>query len=497
MSIFDLLVEIPNKVKSNITGATNKIRGVQAPHLDMELLDEKGGTDINKTMAMLDKTTPLTFGERMLGRELSRNFQKYNPDTKQFEMTTATINRPGLLQDISQGYQENRFTPGSLDNLQQNTLANGRNKGFAYRLGEGLGSLARIGETPLGRSLLVGGLVGATGGSGLEALSYGAQTGMLNQANRMRDKVYRNDLLNSRKASLMQNPNWNTLSADEQNEILAKANSMDSFKTMTDEQKQALINQMSSDYLRNRQQEQLSSLENEINSYRGYLDNNTYNNMIQAQQLRDNAAYRQMYFDAQQRNLEAQREWQRQQAEKENQLRAQQLYLTGRGQDLNYALGAAKLAQDAEKNNNKIDDGTTVMAQLDELMKLHKNLPQYSARKGTQKATAVATGLANKFGMRTDQVTGFSGVRNMMVNLVARKLAGEKGVMTDKDFERAEKMVPSEFDSPQQAQAKYNAVQQLYYANPKNNKNYSQPTTTESQSKTNKTKSGVSYEVIN
>jgi hypothetical protein len=73
-------------------------------------------------------------------------------------------------------------------------LDNGNKKGLAYKLGEGLGSFAKLAESPLGRSLLVGGIVGASGGSGLEALSYGAQTGMLNQANRMKDQMYRAEL---------------------------------------------------------------------------------------------------------------------------------------------------------------------------------------------------------------------------------------------------------------------------------------------------------------
>lgn len=265
MSLFDLIVEAANKVKSNGAGLYNKIKGVQAPQLNLELLSEDGGTDVTKTMEMLDKTTPLTFGERMTGRKLSRDFQKYNPETKQFEMTTATINRPGLLQDISQGYEENRFTPVSLDNLQQNTLDNGREKGFVYRLGEGLGSLARLGNSPLGRGLLVGGLVGATGGNGLEALTYGAGATMLNQGNVLRDRTYRNDLINTQKQSLMSSPEWNNLTPAQQ-------------------------------------QARLSEIENSINNYRGYMTDDIYKNLVNTQQARDNAAYRQMYFDAQLEN---------------------------------------------------------------------------------------------------------------------------------------------------------------------------------------------------
>ena len=243
----------------------NAIKKYNVEPINLNLLNENGGVDIERTMEMLDKTTPLTLKDRWLGRNLQKDFQKYNPDTKQFEMTTATINRPGLLQDISQGYNENRFTPASLDNLQQNTLANGRDKGFAYRLGEGLGSLARFGESPLGRGLITAGIVGATGGAALPALAFGTQTGFLNQANRMRDKTYRNDLINTQKQSLMSSPEWNNL---------------------TPEQQQA----------------RLSEIENSINNYRGYMTDDIYKNLVNTQQARDNAAYRQMYFDAQLEN---------------------------------------------------------------------------------------------------------------------------------------------------------------------------------------------------
>ena len=106
---------------------------------------------------------------------------------------------------------------------------------------------------------------------------------------------------------------------------------------------------------------------------------------------------------------------------------------------------------------------------MDELKNLYDQLPQNKAGKGSQKAVAAATGAASQFGLRSDEVAAFEGVSNMVTNLVARKLAGEKGVMTDKDFDRAKKMVPSVYDSPQQADAKIKAIKQLYYVNPQGN----------------------------
>lgn len=207
---------------------------------------------------------------------ITEDGQIYNPIGN---VTTSSNPRTGgFLRDFTGGYQENRFTPASLDNFEQNTLADGRKKGFAYRAGEALGSLARFGESPLGRGLLVGGAIGALGGDPTAMLAYGASTSMMNQGNRMRDRAYRDDLISTAQQSLMEQPGFSELSAEDQ-------------------------------------QAQLQNIANQVNSYRGYVDNNTYNNMIKAQQIRDNAAYRKMYFDANQANLQAQREWQRQQAE--------------------------------------------------------------------------------------------------------------------------------------------------------------------------------------
>jgi hypothetical protein len=100
----------------------------------------------------------------------------------------------GLLRDIAQGYKENSRNAFNVDNLGDAITDNGRKKGISYRLGEGIGTLARIGDSPLGRGLITAGIIGASGGSGLEALAFGGSAGVMNQANRTQDSIYRKQL---------------------------------------------------------------------------------------------------------------------------------------------------------------------------------------------------------------------------------------------------------------------------------------------------------------
>lgn len=100
----------------------------------------------------------------------------------------------GLLNDIKAGAQENFNTKFTPSNWEEKLGADGRKKGLAYKFGEGLGSLAKFAESPVGRGLLMAGVVGASGGNGLQALGYGATTGVLNQQHRLEDKMYRDEL---------------------------------------------------------------------------------------------------------------------------------------------------------------------------------------------------------------------------------------------------------------------------------------------------------------
>jgi hypothetical protein len=192
----------------------------------------------------------LTLFERLFGRSAS--------PTDQVSAENITVSQTprvgGIFPDMAAGYNENRNTPISVNNFGQNKLDDGRNKGFAYKLGEGLGSLARFAESPAGRGLLVAGLVGATGGGALPALAFGGSTSLMNQQNRAKDQLYRNAL---------------------------KQQGVDT------------------------------------SNIRGFVGDDTFKYLLEDQQLRDNAEYRKLYYDMQQQNQKDLMEFRKWQAEKE------------------------------------------------------------------------------------------------------------------------------------------------------------------------------------
>lgn len=414
-NLFELLTNIKN-------AGTNLFDRGNSPQLKGIQLNNDGKIDEAKSLALELDTKPLTLSDRLFGRKLEADTQKINPKTGKGSLVTVTRERPGLFDDISAGYRENRSTPIAQENFMETVTPDGRRKGWAYRIGEGLGSLARIGESPLGRSLLVGGVVGATGGNPLEMLTYGATTGMLNQANRMRDRVYRNELISNTQENLN---NRTDLTPDER-------------------------------------QTQLANISDQINNYRGYIDSNTYRNMLQGQQLRDNAAYRKMYFDTQQANQEAEREWRRlqserelRQQERENRYKEQELALRANGQYQDYNLARQKLALDAikakESTNN---DLANVEKQINNFTSTFRNLPN--------KFESYTLGnLRTMTGTNTTAEANFNSQRSLLFNQIARNLGGEKGVLSDQDIQRIDNALPKLTDSYEQKMAKMQAVYDL------------------------------------
>lgn len=100
----------------------------------------------------------------------------------------------GFIPDFTSGMRENFATGFAAPNLFDDTTSDGRKKGFAYRLGEGLGTAGRFLESAPGRALLTAGAVGLAGGNGADMLAYGIQGGALNQQLRSADKLYREQL---------------------------------------------------------------------------------------------------------------------------------------------------------------------------------------------------------------------------------------------------------------------------------------------------------------
>lgn len=393
----------------------------------------------------------------------------------------------GLLNDIASGYRENRNTPFSIQNLEPN-----KNKGIGYRIGEGLGSAVRFGESPAGRALLVGGILGATGGDALQSITYGTSTGMQNQANRMNDKIYRNDLINTQQQALKNSPEFNKLSEAEQKQILdqlhtdsnymglskkeTKGLNTEQYRAKLREKQTNMKNKAIEDYLTGRQSQQLQDIADKVNSYRGYLGEKTYGNLIKSQQLRDNAADRKMFYDAQQANLREQMEFRRQQAladlnyknmmlelqkQKEERDRAYQNAQLGLGyaklesDNENRRLDRAERAKDrASKILSKQEDFTDVEKQLNNFKGTFKGLPG--------KAESYTFGnLRAATGTQTTKEANFNAQRTLLFNQIARKLGGEKGVLSDQDMKRIELALPTLTDSYDQKIAKMKAVEDL------------------------------------
>lgn len=393
----------------------------------------------------------------------------------------------GLLNDIASGYRENRNTPFSIQNLEPN-----KNKGIGYRIGEGLGSAVRFGESPAGRALLVGGILGATGGDALQSITYGTSTGMQNQANRMNDKIYRNDLINTQQQALMNSPEFNELSEAEQKQILdqlhtdsnymglskeeAKGLNTEQYRTKLREKQTNMKNKAIEDYLTGRQSQQLQDIADKVNSYRGYLGEKTYGNLINSQQLRDNAAYRKMFYDAQQANLREQMEFRRQQALADLNYKNMMLEFQKQKeasdrayQNAQLGLGYAKLGSDNENRRldreerakdreskilSKQEDFTDVEKQLNNFKGTFKGLPG--------KAESYTFGnLRAATGTQTTKEANFNAQRTLLFNQIARKLGGEKGVLSDQDMKRIELALPTLTDSYAQKIAKMKAVEDL------------------------------------
>lgn len=425
VNLFDFLVNTGNKAKNLGRTLYNNIFGnqqdVDTPQITPLQVGETGEIDRAKSLALKNNTTPLTMGQRFTGREITEDYQITDPKTGETKLETYTNFKPGLLNDITGGYKENRFTPASLGNFGQNQLADGRQKGFAYRLGEGLGSLARFGESPLGRSLLVGGLVGATGGNALEALAFGGTAGLLNQQNRTADKIYRDDLIQSQQNALKNSPEFEALTPQEQ-------------------------------------QAQLQAIANNIYSQRGYMNKDIYSNLINTQQIRDNADWRKLYFDTQQENNLINREFQQRQLENSiNQANADralqwaELEERRRQNNMSNALAQQKLLADMQGAEGGFGD---MRQQLDNFAATFDTVDNpYRYR--------IAGKGSEFFNTLTENEANFNAQRTLLFNQIARKLGGEKGVLSDNDIKRIEAALPTLADTKKQKEAKMRAVYAL------------------------------------
>ena len=385
-NLIDLLKGVKNKI-----GANNvNVQPIQVA--------ENGGLDLQKTMELAQRQ-PKTPFERLFGRNIEIDTDTQNPTTGEITTERVAKFQPGLFNDLVSGAKENYTTVFAANNLQDDIGTEGQNKGLAYRIGEGAGTLGRglkraggalgrFADTPLGRAAIMAGIVGATGGSGLQALAYGGTAGLGNQVNRMNDKLYRQDL---------------------------KAQGIDT------------------------------------SNIKGYITKDTYQNLINSRIAQENAAYRRMYYDNQNINQQELMDFRRREAERQ----ARQDAFDNSIKQQQVAQGWAKIkADDEKKGTNNVANLQAVSQQLKRFEDSFKGMPN--------KLESNTLGRFRNFtGLQTETEANFNSQRQLLFNKIARDLGGEKGVLSDQDIKRIEGALPSYTDSYAQKQAKMQAIYDL------------------------------------
>lgn len=304
-----------------------------------------------------------------------------------------------FVNDFTSGADENLRTPFSPQNLTNNK------KGVGYKLGEAFGTGARLLDNSFIRGALAYGLSKRYGDN--NPLEQGLMAMNMNMQNKTSDKIYRDSLINYEQDRLINTPE---------------------FANMDNDQKQAALNKIANQY----------------NNIPGYINQNMFNSIQQAQQLRDNAEWRKAHLKAQQNqnkildNLNREKfEYQKQQDKIQN------------------AQNWEKINADKEKKVNKnITNLNAVSNQLARFEETFKTMP------GKIESNTLGR-LRNATGFQTPQEANFNSQRTLLFNKIARDLGGEKGVLSDQDIKRIEASLPNYTDSYEQKQAKMQAIYDL------------------------------------
>lgn len=118
---------------------------------------------------------------------------KYNASIGEFNKypviragISGTPREGGLLNDLAQGFRDNYNNRFSFNNLAP------QGKNWATRIGEGLGTVGRFIDSPLGRGLIAGGLNSALGYN--NSLQEGLNAAVGRQKARTADSIYRKQL---------------------------------------------------------------------------------------------------------------------------------------------------------------------------------------------------------------------------------------------------------------------------------------------------------------
>lgn len=302
-------------------------------------------------------------------------------------LVTGTSNTP------RQGGFLNDLVSGYRENVSNgfsvDNLAPNEDKGVATRIGEGLGTLARFQSKPIARGLLAGAAALALGGGAGGALAAGLGTAVGRQNYLTKDKAYRQNL------------------------------------------------------------QQMGYTQDEIDSIPGMVTDEIYGNLIRAQQLKDNAEYRNMLLKNQQINLDFQKG-------KE----AYDRYITGK----RLSLEERKLALDFIQAQNKGSGRTMPAASatalsgtlqgIDQMQTLINQIPDFS-----KKGLAGPVGSLRRFNPYDADAQAFQQYVNTYKQVIGKGLEG--GVLRKEDEAKYEKIIPRMGDTEEVLKRKAKQLQDM------------------------------------
>lgn len=381
-------------------GLIDKLLGRNQQNLNLPVLQmgENGQYDPIRSAQVELAQTPLSLRDRLLGRELYKDVDTSTiGDDGQAALETqrVTSSRPGLLGDLAKGYNENYNQGFNVNNF-------GQNKGWAERIGEGLGTVGRFIDSPIGRGLIAGGLNSMLGYD--NSLQEGLTAMVGRQNAQTKDKLYRNQL---------------------------NAHGIDT------------------------------------TGIGGNIGDDTYKQLLQAMQLKDNSEYRNAMLRSMDENRKESIALRKEQAEQRRQERAEdradraaQRALTARGQDLNYSLGRERLA--ASNKQNK--ENAKAVESLNNLNAIKNQLDRFANSfddVNNPYRYRIAGGVSQKLNTLSPAESNFNSQSSLLLNKIARDLGGEKGVLSDQDIARIKESMPTLSDTKAQKKAKMNAIYNL------------------------------------
>jgi hypothetical protein len=279
----------------------------QQPVIELLQYDNNGNIDYNKILEAKQNTLPMKLSEHLLGRELTMDEQKINPNTNETELVTYRNFKPGFLNNFDAGLNENYYNDFAVNNLAPNA-----NKTFATRLGEGLGSIAKI--------------LGTVGGDAYVAGTEGLDAAMKRQSYRTGDQLYRYAL---------------------------EAQNIDT------------------------------------SNIKGFVAPETFNRLIQAKQLQDNAKFRELYYKNQEQNQKDMMDFRQRQLEYQQRQDAVENALKSRGLDIQENKITNGINKLSSKDLSTYKDNLATLEDINAGLNLiDKNPNAYSLVKGALPAWA-------------------------------------------------------------------------------------------------------------